>query len=51
MEGRRGQSVLEYAILVSVVSAALVAMHTYVQRAVQANLKAIEDGLNAQEPL
>jgi Flp pilus assembly pilin Flp len=42
---------LEYAVLVSVVSAALVAMHTYVQRAVQANLKNIEDELGIEEPV
>ena len=46
---RSAQSTLEYAILVSVVSAALVAMHTYVRRAIQANLKTIEEELNAKE--
>ena len=48
---RRGQSTLEYAVLVGIVAAALVAMHSYVQRAVQANLKTIQDGLSSTEPL
>lgn len=45
---RRGQSTLEYAILIAIVAAALTAMSTYVQRSVQANLKMIEDQINAE---
>jgi len=45
--GASGQSTLEYAVLVTIVAAALVAMHTYVQRAMQANLKNLELELNA----
>ena len=45
---RRGQSTLEYALIIFAVVAALVAMNTYVQRSVQANLKTIEDQINAQ---
>lgn len=42
----RGQSTLEYALVVAVVVAALVAMQTYVRRAMQANLKNLELELN-----
>jgi Flp pilus assembly pilin Flp len=44
---RAGQSTMEYAVLVAIVAAALVAMHTYVRRAMQANLKNLELELNA----
>ena len=43
----RGQSTLEYAIVIAIVAAALVGMHTYVRRAMQANLKNLELELNA----
>lgn len=43
-----GQSTLEYAMIIAVAVAALAAMSTYVQRSVQANLKTIEDQINAQ---
>ena len=43
----RGQSVLEYAVLIAVVVAALLAMNVYIRRAVQGNLKALEDQINA----
>jgi len=45
---KKAQSILEYAILISIVVAALVGMHIYVQRAVQANLKMVEDRVNAE---
>ena len=41
------QSTLEYAVLIVVVAAALVAMNTYVRRAIQANVKNVEVELNA----
>ena len=44
---RRGQSTLEYALIIAVVVAALTAMSVYVQHSVQANLKVIEDQINA----
>ena len=44
----RGQSVLEYAIFIAVVAAALIGMNTYVTRAIQANLKGAEDQINAE---
>ncbi|MDD2927401.1 MAG: hypothetical protein PHE30_00935 [Candidatus Omnitrophica bacterium] len=44
----KGQSILEYALIISVVVAALAAMSIYVQRSAQANLKVIEDQINAE---
>lgn len=44
---RNAQSTLEYAVFVSVVAAAVTAMSLYVQRAIQARMKTIEDGINA----
>lgn len=45
---RAGQSVLEYAVFVALLAAALVAMSTYVQRAIQANLRTVENQINAE---
>ena len=45
---KNGQSILEYAMIISVVVAALMAMSVYVQRSVQANLKTIEQRVNAE---
>lgn len=45
----KSQSILEYALIISVVVAALAAMSIYVQRSAQANLKVIEDQINAQQ--
>lgn len=39
---------MEYAVLVAVVSAALIAMSLYVRRAIQANLKTVEGQVNAE---
>lgn len=47
-KGSRGQSILEYALIIAVVVAALTAMSVYVQRSVQANLKTVEDQINAE---
>ena len=44
----KGQSTLEYAVLIAVVAGAIAAMHTYVQRGVQANLKIIEQQINIE---
>ncbi|MEW6170043.1 MAG: hypothetical protein AB1472_00535 [Candidatus Omnitrophota bacterium] len=46
----KAQSTLEYAVLIAIIAAAFLAMRTYVQRSVQANLKAVEEQINA-EPL
>jgi len=39
---------LEYGVFIAVVAAALLAMQLYVQRSVQANLKALEEQINAE---
>ena len=41
-----GQSLIEYAVLVAAVTAALVAMSDYVRRAFNAHAEAIEEELN-----
>jgi Flp pilus assembly pilin Flp len=45
---RKGQSIIEYALLVAIVAAAFAAMSVYARRAVNANLKMIEDRVNSQ---
>jgi len=47
LRGKRGQNVLEYTMIIAVAVAALTAMSLYVQRAMQANLKSLEDQVNA----
>lgn len=44
----RAQCTMEYAVFIAVVAAALVAMQLYVRRAIQANLKTLEDRINAE---
>jgi len=44
---RKAQSTIEYALLIAIVAAAFLAMQLYVQRAVQANFKLVEDQINA----
>ena len=44
----RAQTVIEYAILISVVAIAFVAMKTYVERSVNANIKLIEEQINVE---
>ena len=44
----RAQSILEYAILIGVVTIAIMAMSLYVRRAIQANLKIIEYQVNLE---
>ena len=43
-----GQSTLEYALFIAVVTAALVAMTVYVRRSIQANLKTLEGQINGE---
>lgn len=43
---RKAQSMIEYALLIAIVSAAFLAMHLYMRRAVQANFKTIEEQVN-----
>jgi Flp pilus assembly pilin Flp len=42
MKKEHGQSILEYTIIIAVAAAALMAMQVYVQRSLQAQLKAID---------
>jgi Flp pilus assembly pilin Flp len=46
MKIRKAQSILEYTLLVVVVSAALMAMHKYINRALNARLKQVQLELN-----
>lgn len=46
--GIRGQSVLEYSILVAIVAAAFIAMGMYVRRAVQGRIYAFDDQITAK---
>ena len=46
LQPRRGQSLIEYAVLVAAVTAALVIMADYVRRAFNAHAEAIEEELN-----
>jgi len=42
-KGEKGQNIIEFAIVAALVSAAMVAMSTYVFRSVQATQKMIEE--------
>jgi len=43
IKNKRGQNLIEYAVIIALVSAALIAMSTYVYRSVQATQKTIEE--------
>lgn len=45
---RRAQSTIEYSIIIAIVAAACIAMQLYVQRAARANLKVLEEQINAE---
>jgi len=45
---KRAQSTIEYVLLIAIVTAAFISMKIYMQRSVQANLKIIEDQINAE---
>ena len=44
----KAQAVIEYAILIGIVAIAFVTMKTYVERSVNANIKLIEEQMNAE---
>lgn len=44
---KKAQSVIEYALLIAVVAMAFAAMSTYGQRAVNANIRLIQDRINS----
>lgn len=43
---KKAQSTIEYALLISIVAAAFLAMNVYMQRSVQANFKLVEEQVN-----
>lgn len=43
-EEEKAQSIIEYAIVVAVVAAAMLAMSTYVFRSIQATQQVVQDG-------
>jgi Flp pilus assembly pilin Flp len=43
---KKAQSTIEYALLIAIVAAAFIAMQVYMQRAVQANFKLVEEQVN-----
>jgi len=43
---QKGQSIIEYALLISIIAAAFIAMQTYMMRSVQGRLKQVEDEIN-----
>jgi len=45
LKNQKGQNIIEYAIVIALVSAAMIAMSTYVYRSVQATQKVIEEEL------
>jgi Flp pilus assembly pilin Flp len=46
LQKRKTQSILEYALLVMVIAAALMAMQKYVRRALNARLKQVQEELD-----
>ena len=46
LRNRKAQSILEYALLIIVVTSALLAMYPYMRRAVNAKLKHVQIELN-----
>ena len=48
---RRGQSVIEYSVLVGVIAAAFIVMNQYVNRAIGAKLKQVQEEIyDSPEP-
>jgi len=46
---KKGQSVVEYVMLTAIAAFAVTAMYTYIQRAVQAHIKVIEQQIENPE--
>ncbi|MCU0666747.1 MAG: hypothetical protein MUF05_06610 [Candidatus Omnitrophica bacterium] len=46
LNSKRGQNFLEYAMLIIVISAALIAMYQYIQRSMNARLKQAQEELD-----
>ena len=45
---KKGQSTIEYAVLITIIVAAIITMHAYMRRAIQGRLKSTELDLNAE---
>lgn len=48
IKNKIAQGVLEYAVLIAAVAAAFVGMRVYLQRAVQTNLKSVQNQISAR---
>ncbi len=48
MAKNKSQSLIEYSLIIAVVVSALTAMSVYVRRSMQANLKLVENQINAE---
>lgn len=48
LRAKKGQSTLEYVIMIVVIAAALVAMQAYIKRGVQGKLRSSTDGIGEQ---
>lgn len=46
---RKGQALLEYGLIISLILAVIVTMQTYIKRGIQAQIKISTDGLGRQE--
>ncbi|MCX5706991.1 MAG: hypothetical protein NTW13_04985 [Candidatus Omnitrophica bacterium] len=46
IKNRRAQSILEYTVLILIIASALMAMSTYIMRAMNAHLKQAQEELN-----
>ena len=49
LEPRRGQSIIEYVILIGVVAAAVLGMQAYAKRGIQAGIKVAADRIGSQQ--
>jgi Flp pilus assembly pilin Flp len=47
---RKAQSTIEYAVLIGIVTAALITMWTYTKRSIQGRLKQVEEELDVRPP-
>jgi Flp pilus assembly pilin Flp len=48
LRGKKGQNTLEYAVIIAVVVAGLIAMQTYIKRGVQGKLRSSTDSIGEQ---
>lgn len=48
IKGNKGQTILEYAVLIAIVGAVFIGMQTYIKRAIQAGVKIAADQIGSQ---